>query len=47
MTLVIRIAWTKVEKGNKIIKESNIKNIEATTLEDAANKAVKALKELG
>jgi len=45
--LVIRLAGTNVEKGNKILKESKINYIEATTLEDAANKAVKALKELG
>ena len=46
MPLIIRLAGTNVEKGNKILKESKIKYIEATTLEDAANKAVKALKEL-
>ena len=42
--LVIRLAGTNVEKGNKILKESKLKYIEANTLEDAANKAVKALK---
>ena len=41
--LVIRLAGTNVEKGNKILKESKIDYIEANTLEDAANKAVKAL----
>ena len=41
--LVIRLAGTNVEKGNQILKESNINYIEAKTLEDAANKAVKAL----
>ena len=41
--LVIRLAGTNVEKGNKILKKSNINYIEASTLEDAANKAVKAL----
>jgi malate-CoA ligase subunit beta len=46
MPLVIRLAGTNVEKGNKILKESKINYIEATTLEDAANKAVKALREL-
>ena len=46
MPLVIRLAGTNVEKGNKILKESKIDFIEATTLEDAANKAVKALNEL-
>ena len=42
--LVIRLAGTNVEKGNQILKESKINYIEANTLEDAANKAVKALK---
>ena len=46
MPLIIRLAGTNVEKGNKILKESKIKYIEATTQEDAANKAVRALKEL-
>ena len=46
MPLVIRLAGTNVDKGNKILKESKINYIEASTLEDAANKAVKALKEL-
>ena len=41
--LVIRLAGTNVEKGNEILKNSKIKYIEASTLEDAANKAVKAL----
>ena len=44
MPLFIRLAGTHVEKGNKILKESKIKYIEASTLEDAANKAVVALK---
>jgi len=47
MPLIKRLAGTNVEKGNKILKESKINYIEASTLEDAANKAVKALKELG
>ena len=42
--LVIRLAGTNVEKGNKILKDSNINYIEASTLEEAANKAVGALK---
>ena len=46
MTLVIRLAGTNVDKGNKILKKSKINYIEASTLEDAANKAVNALKEL-
>jgi malate-CoA ligase subunit beta len=41
--IVIRLAGTNVEKGNKILKDSKLKYIEASTLEDAANKAVKAL----
>ncbi len=46
MPLIIRLAGTNAEKGNKILKESKINYIEASTLEDAANKAVKALKKL-
>ena len=46
MPLIIRLAGTNIEKGNKILKESKIKYIEASTLEDAANKAVVALKKL-
>ena len=42
--LVIRLAGTNVEKGNKILRESKLNYIEANTLEDAANKAVAALK---
>ena len=45
--LVIRLAGTNVDEGIKILKDSKIEYIEAFTLEDAANKAVKALKELG
>ena len=41
--IVIRLAGTNVEKGNKILKNSKINYIEANTLEDAANKAVAAL----
>ncbi len=41
--LIIRLAGTNVEKGNQILKDSKIQYIEAETLEDAANKAVKAL----
>ena len=44
MPLVIRLAGTNVEEGNKILEESDINYIAATTLEDAANKAVEALK---
>jgi malate-CoA ligase subunit beta len=46
MPLVIRLAGTNVDKGNKILKKSKINYIEASTLEDAANKAVNALNEL-
>ena len=42
--LVIRLAGTNVEKGNKILQDSKLDYIEAYTLEDAANKAVAALK---
>ena len=42
--LVIRLAGTNVEKGNKILQDSKLNYIEANTLEDAANKAVEALK---
>ena len=41
--LVIRLAGTNVDKGNEILQKSKINYIEASTLEDAANKAVKAL----
>ena len=46
MPLVIRLAGTNVEEGNKILKESGMNYIAATTLEDASNKAVEALKKL-
>ena len=46
MPLVIRLAGTNVEEGNKILKESKINYIQASTLEDAANKAVEALKQV-
>ena len=46
MPLVIRLAGTNVEKGNKILKESNINYIEAHSLKEAASKAVEALKKI-
>tara|TARA_Y200000002_G_scaffold346588_1_gene321245 strand:+ start:708 stop:1883 length:1176 start_codon:yes stop_codon:yes gene_type:complete len=46
MPLVIRLAGTNVEKGNQILRDSKINYIEALSLEDAANKAVAALKEV-
>ena len=45
--LIIRLAGTNVDEGIKILKDSKIKYIEAFTLEEAANKAVQALKDLG
>jgi malate-CoA ligase subunit beta len=44
--LVIRLAGTNVNEGMKILKDSKIDYIEASTLEEAANKAVEALKDL-
>ena len=46
MPIVIRLAGTNVEKGNKILKDSGVRYIEAQTLEEAANKAVEALKKV-
>ena len=46
MPLVIRLAGTNVEKGNKILKESNINYIEAHSLKEAATEAVEALKKI-
>ena len=43
---MIRLAGTNVDEGIKILKDSKIEYIEASTLEDAANKAVKAQKDL-
>ncbi len=45
--LIIRLAGTNVDEGMKILKDSKIEYIEASTLEEAANKAVKALANLG
>jgi malate-CoA ligase subunit beta len=42
--LVIRLAGTNVDEGNRILKNSSISYIHATTLEEAANKAVGAVK---
>ena len=46
MPLVIRLAGTNVEEGNKILDKSGIDYIHAITLEDAANKAVGALQDI-
>jgi len=42
--LVVRLAGTNVELGNKLLAESGIKVITANDLDDAAKKAVAALK---
>jgi len=42
--LIVRLAGTNVEAGNKIIAESGIPLITATTLADAAKKAVESIK---
>lgn len=44
--LVIRLAGTNVEEGNNILKNSSIEYIHASTLEDAANKAVSEIKKI-
>lgn len=41
--LVLRLAGTNFEKGQQILRDSNIKYVEATTLFDAAKKAVNAI----
>ena len=45
--LVVRLAGTNVEAGLKIIEESGIAIISASTLKDAADKAVAACKKAG
>jgi malate-CoA ligase subunit beta len=45
--LVVRLAGTNVEAGRKIIEESGIAIISASTLKDAAEKAVAACKKAG
>jgi malate-CoA ligase subunit beta len=45
--LVVRLAGTNVEAGRKIIEESGIAIISASTLKDAADKAVAACKKAG
>ena len=40
----VGLVYIGVKKGNKILRESKLNYIEANTLEDAANKAVAALK---
>ena len=41
--LVVRLEGTHVEEGRKILKESGLKIIAATTMKDAAQKAVRAI----
>ncbi|QGM46329.1 malate--CoA ligase subunit beta [Methylocystis heyeri] len=45
--LIVRLAGTNVEAGNKIIAESGIPIITAATLKEAADKAVAAIKNAG
>ena len=42
--LVVRLAGTNFEEGNKILKESGLKIVPANDLNDAAQKIVKAIK---
>jgi len=44
MPVIIRLAGTNVEEGWKIMRESGLDYIEAETLNDAAEKAVKTIK---
>ena len=44
LPIVVRLAGTNVEEGNKILKKSNLKIIPASDLSDAAEKIVKAIK---
>lgn len=43
MPVVVRLEGTNVEQGKRILKESGMKLITADDLDDAAEKAVKAL----
>jgi len=42
--LVVRLAGTNADQGNKILEESGLNIVSATDLDDAARKAVKAIK---
>jgi len=44
LPIVVRLAGTNVEEGNKILKKSNLKIIPASDLSDAAEKIVNAIK---
>ena len=44
LPIVVRLAGTNVEEGNKILKKSNLKIIPASDLSDAAKKIVNAIK---
>lgn len=41
--LVVRLEGTNVDRGKQILQESNVKVITADDLDDAADKAVKAV----
>lgn len=43
--LIVRLEGTNVETGKKILRESGLKIIPATDLDDAAQKAVQQLKQ--
>jgi succinyl-CoA synthetase beta subunit len=45
--LVVRLAGTNVELGNKILRDSGLSAITASNLDDAAKKAVLALSAAG
>ena len=44
LPIVVRLAGTNVEEGNKILNKSNLKIISASDLSDAAEKIVNAIK---
>ena len=44
LPIVVRLAGTNVEEGNRILKNSNLKIITASDLSDAAKKIVSAIK---
>ena len=45
MPLIVRLSGTNQEEGRKILEDSGLAIIMADTLQDAADKAVKAWKE--
>ena len=44
LPIVIRLAGTNVEEGNKILRDSKLKIIAASNLSDAAEKIVEIVK---